>query len=61
MKILYINYDNFLFIPNDMTYFTNSINEKFYEKMKLNFQNEICDIFEEEYRLLDIRHNLWFI
>jgi hypothetical protein len=28
---------------------------------KLNFQNEICDIFEEEYLLLDIRDNLWFI
>lgn len=54
-----INFDSFIILYNDMTYFIDSINEKFFHFMKNNFQSEICDIFEDEYRELNLRVNLW--
>jgi hypothetical protein len=49
-----IDFDNFLYLESDMTYYYKDINKYFYNILGKYLHNDICDKFEDEYRKLDI-------
>lgn len=45
-----IDFDNFLFLESDMTYYYKNVNNTFNYRLGKYFHDDICDKFEDEYR-----------